>query len=73
MHILSKRAFRTQDMVIELSDPTALGPHFTFKNKGCRQNFQEWEKIRTEIILKLLDPNEVNMVGKAQTTSQQLS
>lgn len=72
MHILSKRAFRTQDMVIELSDPTVLEPRFTF-NKGSRQNFHEWEKVRTEIILKLLEPNEVNMVGKAQATSQQLS
>ena len=50
-------------MVMETSDPTALGPHPTFKIKDANKNSPEREKVHTEIILKLLDPNEVNMVG----------
>ena len=50
-------------MVMEPSDPTALGPHPTFKIKDANKNSPEREKVHTEIILKLLDPNEVNMVG----------
>ena len=50
-------------MVMEPSDPTALGPHPTFKIKDANKNSPEREKVHTEIILKLLDPNKVNMVG----------
>ena len=50
-------------MVMELSDPTALRPHPTSKIKDANKNSHERENVRTENILKLLDPNEVNMVG----------
>lgn len=51
MRILLEEPSGLRVMVMGLSDPTAFEP------------FNEWEKVRTEIILKLLDPNKVNMVG----------